>query len=196
MSSVANKRISSKWQIFQAATLWASMILCCISVWILLTDSRYLNSETSPKFTGNEASILDPQNPCGPVAVSVVTHYLKQPRSLAECNQVVHCDTLGRSSMEDLTTGLDKLGLYSVGLKLDSKAALNFKVPLILFVNGKHFAAALPHTDGKMVIIDPPYKPKHAEESELRQRWTGEALLISTSKDSLNSEMQRLGLSL
>ncbi|WP_198001061.1 cysteine peptidase family C39 domain-containing protein [Gimesia fumaroli] len=142
----------------------------------------------------NTLATLDPQNPCGPVAVRVISQCLGVSTSLSKCGEIVPCDSLGRSTMAELQKGLETLGILSVGITVHQESISEIKLPMIMHVNNNHFVVSLPNDHGVTVIIDPPKAPVPAD--TLPFKWDGHALLCSNSKAALNAELDRLGVEL
>lgn len=141
-----------------------------------------------------DVSVIDPANPCGPVAAAVVARWLDRPASLSACREAIPCDAMGRTSMAELKRGLERLGVRSAGVKLDAQLVSDMRLPLIVFVNGNHFAVAVPHEAGGAVLIDPPKAPAPFTGRDDTVRWDGAALMCAPSEPALAAEMRRLGL--
>lgn len=172
-------------------------LLIVTSLGLILNESSFWPNQHQIVSSQDDRSShpsLDPQNPCGPVAVKVISQCLGVSTSLSKCNDVVPCDSLGRTTMAELQKGLEVLGVLSVGITIQQESISEIRLPMIMHVNDNHFVVSLPNKNGVTVIIDPPELPIRADARALPFYWNGNALLCSTSKAALNNELTRLGV--
>lgn len=143
---------------------------------------------------GQGVSILDPDNPCGPVAVALVGHLLGKPVSLAEARRLVPADSLGRTSAAALLEGLGALGIPAAAVQVAPEAAVKLDAPFIVFLDQSHFGVLIPAAGGEWYLADPPQPIRRPTTEELASQWTGEAILVARDDEHLAENLRRLGL--
>jgi ABC-type bacteriocin/lantibiotic exporter with double-glycine peptidase domain len=121
---------------------------------------------------------VDTETSCGPVSLAVVAEYLGKPSTIAEFHRATRAGDLGTCSIADLRRALKERGLASTAVRYDPRRPPTHRLPMILFVEGHHFLAALPGQAGRVVIVDAPEEPVVVDWTTLASRWRGEALVV------------------
>lgn len=129
--------------------------------------------------------IVDPDHPCGPVAVAMASLLLKHPLGLDVATEEIDTDPRGRCSMQQLASCLDEHGFVADGVHTDSEMIrrLSDSTVMILYVDNSHFIVAKSHGNETVAIFDPPRRVLLTTLEEMPYRWNGEALII-THKDA------------
>lgn len=153
-------------------------------------------SQAAPRPAGELVPILDPSNPCGPVAASLVGHLVGKPVSLAEARRAVPADSLGRTSAAALIAGLKQLGMTAAAVRMPVADARKLDVPYIAFIRRSHFVVLVPCGRGEVLMMDPPQRAERRTLTELACDWDGEAVLVAPDAGRLAANLARLGLSL
>jgi ABC-type bacteriocin/lantibiotic exporter with double-glycine peptidase domain len=107
---------------------------------------------------------------------------------------MIPADPLGRTSMAELITGVQRLGLAAAGLNLSPSALCSITHPLILHVEESHFLVAISNGAGRVVLIDPPHAPRAVSVRSLGAVWTGNCALVALDESDLNRRLEDLGL--
>ncbi len=133
----------------------------------------------------HDAQQGDPDASCGPVSLAVVAEYLDRPATIRELNDATRAGELGACSFADLLRALRERGFAAEALRYDSGRPPSHRLPMVLFVDGHHFFAALPGRAGRVVIVDPPREPVDTDWADLTNRWQGEAILVALDETTL-----------
>ena len=144
---------------------------------------------TRPRF-------IDPDNPCGPVAVATASHLLGRPIGLGVIRSQMNPDPMGRCSLTQVYRTLRGQGFSAFAVRLNQEAlmTLGAKTVAILFVDRSHFVVVRSVDDGVITLFDPPYKPVTIPVGEMPYDWSGEAILASADQDELIKIARRFGL--
>ena len=144
----------------------------------------------------HETRIIDPDNPCGPVAVALVSHLLGKPLSLDEVRAAIDTDPQRRASVAQLVACLRSNGFAAAGVEMEP-AALSKLAPAtvaILFVEGNHFIVAAPRGGEEVTIFDPPLRPSTRTPGDLPYEWRGQCILAARDAAALDRSLADLGL--
>ena len=127
----------------------------------------------------------DPETSCGPVSLAVVGEFLGKPLSIAEFHAATGSGELGTCSMTDLLRALRGNGFSAEAVRYDPGRPPGHRLPMVLFVDGNHFLAALPGRKGQVVLVDPPQEPKLVAWGQLAARWRGEAVVVGLREEDI-----------
>jgi len=139
-------------------------------------------------------SYYDMHNPCGAVSVTVACSLVGWNVTLAEVKQVVHSNSFGQTSMQDVIQGLNAIGVAAAGVRLDSSLIGKVDVPLILHWRGNHFLTAVSVKHCSVLLIDPPNQTALVSLEDLEDSWSGEAVIVADSASSLKHCLDRIGV--
>jgi ABC-type bacteriocin/lantibiotic exporter with double-glycine peptidase domain len=131
------------------------------------------------EYLGSEGVVLqDKQNNCGPAALKMVFDYYGIPSTLAEIEQSVGLTAKG-SSMLALKEMAELKGLRAEGWRYTLKDFLKAQMPVIVFVNGDHFAVVDSITEHKEILMrDPALGRLKLPAKRLPNIWNGETLVF------------------
>ena len=138
--------------------------------------------------------IQDPEHPCGPVSIALVSHLLQRPVTLAEAGRAVQPDPQGRTSMAELVEALRGLGFGAAGVRLKTAACRLLDVPLIIHRNTSHFSVVVPNRTDHVWLLDPPQPAVYRSLDSLEQIWNGTAIVVTGRPRQLDPILQRLGI--
>lgn len=142
----------------------------------------------------NPVPLVDPENPCGPVSVALVSHLLGNPVSLETARRIVVTDAVGRTSASALSEGLKTLGFHVAAVRIPVERAPPLDLPLIAFLRDSHFAVLVPMGDHEMLLLDPPHEAAERSVKQLSSIWKGEAILVGRNEESIASALKQLGI--
>ena len=151
-----------------------------------LIGFSFFRGQSSVHDHGSSTRNLDPETSCGPVSLAVVSEYLGRPVPIATFHEATSAGELEVCSMADLLRALRRYGFSAKAVRYELGLTPGHRLPMILFVDGNHFLAALPGRQGEVVIVDPPLEASTVEWSGLRPRWHGEAVVVGLSDDEVN----------
>ena len=134
---------------------------------------------------------VDSETSCGPVSLAVVTHLLGRPVPISVFHEETGAGALGVCSIADLRRALESHGFAATAVRYDPREPPTHRLPMILFVDQYHFAAALPAPNGKVVVVDPPVEPAAIAWRTLARRWQGEALVVGRSGADVEHALAR-----
>ena len=140
--------------------------------------------------------IIDPDNPCGPVAIAMVSHLLKRPILLRNLREALDVDPQRRVSMGQLRDCLESNDFAAVGVSIEPRmlATLGPSTAAILHVDGTHFIVAAGRDGGEVMIYDPPLPPAASTADALPYKWDGPCILVALKAEDLRRELARMGL--
>lgn len=121
--------------------------------------------------------MIDRENACGIVCMSVVSHLLDRPMSLAMSRRLIAVDSLGRTTMANLVDGLTAAGFKATAISSDERAIEKVEDPIVLFVNDNHFIV-IKNNRGWTTVFDPPNPPFVTSLEKLEYVWKGEAIIV------------------
>jgi ABC-type bacteriocin/lantibiotic exporter with double-glycine peptidase domain len=131
------------------------------------------------EYLGSDGVVLqDKRNNCGPAALKMVFDYYGVPSTVQEIESAVGLTDKG-SSMLALKEMAEFKGLKAEGWRYTLEDFLKAPKPVIVFVDGDHFAVADSVTDGKEVVLrDPALGKLKIPVAKLRRIWSGETLVF------------------
>jgi ABC-type bacteriocin/lantibiotic exporter with double-glycine peptidase domain len=131
------------------------------------------------EYLGSEGVVLqDKQNDCGPAALKMVFDHYDIPSTLAEIEQSVGLTAKG-SSMLALKEMAELKGLRAEGWRYTLEDFLKAPKPVILFVDGDHFAVVDSVTANNDVVMrDPAIGKLKLPLKKLSRIWKGETLVF------------------
>jgi ABC-type bacteriocin/lantibiotic exporter with double-glycine peptidase domain len=138
--------------------------------------------------------LIDPDHPCGPVAVALVSYLFGQPIGLERACQEIQTDPYGRCSLADLIACLSNHDFGATGIKANERSIgkIGKEAVLILYVNHSHFVVIKRNENGTLVVFDPPQPSMPL--GELPYEWGGEAVLVTESPGHLERALVALGV--
>lgn len=125
---------------------------------------------------------IDPATSCGPVALAVISRVLDRPGTIAAFHELTGSGELGVCSLADLERAIEHHGLAATAVRHNPQRPPRHRLPMVLYVDGRHFLAALPAGADRVIVLDPPSEPRVRLWAELRTRWRGEALVIGATE--------------
>jgi len=131
----------------------------------------------------------DPDASCGPVSLSVVSHYFNSPVEIGVFNRLTNAGESGVCSMEDLRFALRNQGYEAIAIRYPKGRVPAHRLPMILYVDRNHFLTTIP-VDNGAIVIDPPNSPYFSDWRSLEERWTGESLVASPSSAELQEALR------
>lgn len=140
---------------------------------------------TPPAQVHNHVRDVDPETSCGPVSLAVVSRLLGKTTPIARFHEDVGAGDLGYYSMTDLLRALRRNGFAAAAVRFNPDRPPSSQLPLILHVDSHHFLTALPRRDGRTVLVDPPNGPTVVDWSELKARWSGNAVIVGPTEESV-----------
>lgn len=161
-------------------------------IWI--TSVSFAVDGTPSSIERDGVVLLDPQYPCGPVCVSIVCGLNGKPHSLQEVRSLVTPDRLGRTTLGELVSACETLGLSAVGMRIDQQSLSRLKVPVIVHTRENHFVVSIADSSGKVLILDPPRRPQEKTTAELRSYCTGNVILVAKDRSELRQAMREGGV--
>lgn len=138
--------------------------------------------------------VQDPENPCGPVCIALVSHLLERPIALHKISECVSPDALGRTSMAELMEALRKLGFGAAGVALEPEACRVIDAPLIIHQRGGHFAAVITTMSDTVVVLDPPTEPTRRSIESLSRDWDGRCIVVGEDAAEVATLLASLGI--
>ena len=143
------------------------------------------NSRVTHRHTHKPARVLVPETGCGPISLAIIGEYLDKPTTIAEYHKSTRAGALGTCSVADLLRALGEHGLPARAVRYDPKSPPMHRLPMVLFLDGAHFLAALPGPAGQVVLVYPPSEPQAVPWSSLESRWRGEAIVVGPREEGL-----------
>ena len=120
-------------------------VLCCVATicWTWPREAAPLSRDSRGTQGGLDVGTADPENPCGPVCVSLVSRIHGPGVSLKQARTMVSPDKLGRASVDQLVRTLAALGLHARALRLPADRLWDLRSPTILHCRAGHFVVAV-----------------------------------------------------
>ena len=168
-------------------------IIACLATGSLLglafaVNWRMMKSPARPVIKHSVRNV-DPRTSCGPVSLAVVSEYLGKSVPIADFHEETGAGDLGFCSMADLVRALKKHGFAARAVRFDTQPPPFHNLPMVLFVDGDHFLAAIASNPREVVVIDPPKKPQTMPWDELKPRWQGEAVVVGRSENDVREAL-------
>jgi ABC-type bacteriocin/lantibiotic exporter with double-glycine peptidase domain len=131
------------------------------------------------KFLGTEGVVMqDKRNNCGPAALKMILDAHGIRSELEEIEQSIHLTAKG-SSMLSLKKYAEAKGLKAEGWRLTLEAFLKAPKPMIVFIEGDHFAVVDSTTqEGEVVLRDPARGRLKLPVGKMKEIWNGETLVF------------------
>lgn len=133
-------------------------------------------------FRESVASTLESwQSCCGAVCLRTVAGLLGNKANLAEIREILKPNDKGEISLAEISETAQKMGFYSMGLRIKSEKVQECVLPLIVHKEPKHFIVLLGlGKDKGVMLIDPPSNPqKMAIEDLVKQQKEWNVIAVS-----------------
>lgn len=111
---------------------------------------------------------------CGPTCLRMVLRYYGKDYSLQELRELCGTNRLG-SSMHDIKTGAEKLGVEAAGYRLSYAALLKQQMPCIAYWNQMHYVVVYKITGRYVYVCDPLHGRVRYTPEEFMHFWTNNA---------------------
>lgn len=138
-----------------------------------------------------DTKFIDPDTPCGAVSLATVSHLLGRPVSIAEFRAATKSGDLGVCSVGDLLAALRAKGFAATAVRYDPGHPPSHSQPMVLFVDGDHFLAALPAAGARVLVLDPPNEVAAVAWPTLAPRWRGEAVIVGRDEAEVARALAR-----
>lgn len=96
--------------------------------------------------------------------------------------------------MKELVSAVHEIGLAAQGLKLSASTLRGIRSPVILHVHESHFLVGVTRHDGRILLIDPPGRPRIVELSSIDAFWSGNCILVEKDATMLRHSLEDIGL--
>jgi ABC-type bacteriocin/lantibiotic exporter with double-glycine peptidase domain len=125
------------------------------------------------------------------VCLAVASTYLERPVSIATFHSLTRSGELGVCSIADLLRALREQGFSARAVRYDPTCPPSHRLPMILHVDRYHFLTAIPASDKRAVLVDPPDEPRVVSWDSLAKRWRGEAVVVGRSDAEVRIALSR-----
>lgn len=176
VNRVQNARFRGMWVHLMCSALVAAGLLSAVLVLQNGSRDQHNHADLRP---------VDPETSCGPASLAIVAEYLGRPVTLSDFHEETRAGAIGVSSLADLVRALRSRGFSATAVRYNPSTPPTHQLPMVLFVDGHHFLAALPGPLGQVVIVDPPAEPKRQAWSEIGERWNGESVVVGLKSDEV-----------
>jgi hypothetical protein len=120
---------------------------------------------------------------CGPKSLMVISQKFGISRSLNELMEITGYTEEAGTTLLGLYQASVSLGLPVIPLRLTLDELCENDGPSIAFVDGDHFTVVLESTEKEVRLQDYPLFPYLEDKETFAKRWSGEALLYSSSEN-------------
>jgi ABC-type bacteriocin/lantibiotic exporter with double-glycine peptidase domain len=137
---------------------------------------------------------LDPEHPCGTVALALASRLLGRPVPLVTVQKALLPDAMGRNSMREIVECARKLGFGAAGVRLSARELRRLEVPVIAHLAESHWAVLFTNEHKAILLFDPPRPLRSVSPEELDSLWSGAGVVVTEDADSLKQTLARLGI--
>ena len=140
------------------------------------------------------------QKDCGPTCIKIVAKYYGKDIDIQKLRHLSETTREG-SSLLNLSVAAEKIGLHTLGVKLDFEKLLEIPLPCILHWNKEHYVVLYNIKRNKIYISDPAHGLITFKEKEFLNFWIGNnadykteegiALLLEPTPVFYNTELEK-----
>jgi ABC-type bacteriocin/lantibiotic exporter with double-glycine peptidase domain len=159
----------------------ATLVFSTIAAWripILLNHIRNTNGKFSKVDQERERTNIDPWTSCGPCSLKIIFELHNIDVDVRQLSLETKAYDISACSFSDLMAVASKHGLSAKAIRFNAIIP-NDVGPMIIYIDGAHFATAIPCGSNRIVVSDPPNKPYVTSIDDLRLHWSGEALIFT-----------------